>query len=242
MGYATPILVKRIIAQSMTTSTSETLDSRELLVNFGQQFDSNLITDDILNEHIRNADMVINGSLSEMYKMPLREYADLELRLATNIDVYNGDVVFSTAQAGVLVPGDTVVLTDGLSQETHSVRAIVNDYTIETEDQILYTYMAETTRVLRVRYPDPIPLVSARLTSANVYDKYFASQSNVNQSEFGKTMRSLATQSINNILNGRTILHGQMRIGNRFFNSNLKDRYNLPGSDSDTTRDVPPLS
>jgi len=242
MGYATPTLVKRVIAQSMTTSTSETLDTRELLVNFGQQFDSNLITDDILNEHIRNADMVINGSLSEMYKTPLKEYADLELRLASNIDPYNGDIIFSTAQAGILVPGDTIVLTDGISQETHSVRSIINDYSIETDDEIAYVYMAATARVLRVRYPDPVPLVSARLTSANIYDKYFASQSNPNQSEFGKTMRSLSTQSLNNILNGRTILHGQMRIGNRFFNSNLSGRYHLPGSDGDSTRDISPLA
>jgi hypothetical protein len=241
MGYATPTLVKRVIAQSMTTSTPDTLGSRELLVNFGQQFDSNLITDEILNEHIRNADMVINGSLSEMYQTPLKECADLELRLASNIDPYNGDIILSTAQAGILVPGDTVVITDGLSQETHSVRSIINDYSIETDDEILYTYMAATARILRIRYPDPVPLVSARLTSANIYDKYFAAQSNTQQSEFGKTMRSLATQSINNILNGRTVLHGQMRIGNRFFNSNLKDRYNLPGSEADTSRDVPPL-
>ena len=239
MGYSTPALVKRVIAQSMTTATSDTLDSRELLINFGNQLDSNLITDDVLNEHMRNADMIINSSLNEMYKAPLKEYADLELELAANIDEYNGDILFSTAQAGVLVPGDNIVLTGDLSQETHSVREIINDYSIETEDQVLYTYMAETARVLRVRYPDPIPLISARLTSANVYDKYFSSQSNINQSDFGKTMRSLATQSLNNILNGRTILHGQTRIGNRFFNSNLSGRYNLPGSDGDASRDIP---
>ena len=242
MGYATPTLVKRVIAQSMTTATSDTLESKELLVNFGNQFDSNLITDNIMDEHIRNADMVINGSLSEMYKTPLKEYADLELLLASDIDAYNSDIILSTAQAGVLVPGDILVLTDGISQETHSVMSIINDYTIETDDEVAYVYSADSARILRVRYPDPIPLISARLTSANIYDKYFAGQSNTQQSEFGKTMRSLATNSLNNILNGRTVLHGQMRIGNRFFNSNLKDRYNLPSSEQDTSRDIPGLS
>ena len=242
MGYATPILVKRIIAQSMTTSTSDTLDSKELLINFGNQFNSNLITDDILNEHIRNADMIVNGSLNEMYKTPLKEYADLELLLASDIDEYNGDVVFSTAQAGVLVPGDIIVLSDGMSQETLSVNSIINDFSIDTADEVTYTYSASSTRVLRIRYPDPIPLISSRLTAANIYDKYFASQSNPNVSDFGKTMRTLATNSLNNILNGRTVLHGQMRVGNRFFNSNLQGRYNLPGSDQDTTRDLPGLT
>tara|TARA_Y100000034_G_scaffold135025_1_gene205386 strand:+ start:647 stop:1381 length:735 start_codon:yes stop_codon:yes gene_type:complete len=244
MGYATPILVKRVIAQSMTTSTSDTLDSKELLINFGNQFDSNLITDDILNEHIRNADMIVNGSLSEMYKTPLKEYADLEVGLASDIDPYNGDIVLSSPQAGVLVPGDILVLTDGVSQETHSVLSVINDFTVETIDEVAYVYSASSTRILRIRYPDPIPLISARLTAANVYDKYFASQANPNVSDFGKTMRTLATNSLNNILNGRTILHGQMRIGNRFFNSNLQDRYNLPGAgaDQDSSRDLPGLT
>jgi hypothetical protein len=34
---------------------------------------------------------------------------------------------------------------------------------------------------------------------------------------------------MDNILNGRTILHGQHRIGRRFYNANLADRYALPG-------------
>lgn len=242
MGYSTPTLVKRVIAQSMTTSTPDTLDSRELLVNFGNQLDSNLITDDILNEHIRNADITINGSLNEMYKTPLKEYADLELSLASDIDSYNNDIVLSSPQAGVLVPGDILALTDGVSQETHSVMSVINDYTVETDDEVVYLYSADSARVLRIRYPDPIPLISARLASANIYDKYFAAQSNTQQSEFGKTMRTLATNSLNNVLNGRTVLHGQMRIGNRFFNSTLKDRYNLPGSEQDTSRDLPGLS
>jgi hypothetical protein len=226
----------------MTTSTPDTLDSRELLVNFGNQLDSNLITDDILNEHIRNADITINGSLNEMYKTPLKEYADLELSLASDIDSYNNDIVLSSPQAGVLVPGDILALTDGVSQETHSVMSVINDYTVETDDEVVYLYSADSARVLRIRYPDPIPLISARLASANIYDKYFAAQSNTQQSEFGKTMRTLATNSLNNVLNGRTVLHGQMRIGNRFFNSTLKDRYNLPGSEQDTSRDLPGLS
>jgi len=172
----------------------------------------------------------------------LKEYADLELLLATDIDPYSGDVIVSTAQAGVLVPGDIIVLSDGLSQETHSVGEIVNDFTIETVDEVLYTYAASSTRVLRIRYPDPIPLISAQLTAANIYDKYFASQANPNVSDFGKTMRNIATNSLNNVLNGRTILHGQMRVGNRFFNSNLQDRYNLPSAEQDSTRDLPGLN
>ena len=33
---------------------------------------------------------------------------------------------------------------------------------------------------------------------------------------------------LNNILNGTSILHGQHRIGRRFYNANLVDQYGLP--------------
>jgi hypothetical protein len=54
-------------------------------------------------------------------------------------------------------------------------------------------------------------------------------QSAPNKSEYGQYLRQMARVDINNILNGRTILHGQQRIGRRFYNANLVDRYSLPG-------------
>ena len=56
---------------------------------------------------------------------------------------------------------------------------------------------------------------------------------------YGKELRKAGERDINNILQGRTILHGQRRIGHRFFDPNLRDRYRLPGStDQDGSRSM----
>ena len=83
-------------------------------------------------------------------------------------------------------------------------------------------------RILRTTYPPPIRFISARIASANIYDKYFSSESSPNTSTFGETLRSLAYDRLNDILSGAIILHGQHRIGRRFYNPNLTDQYSLP--------------
>jgi hypothetical protein len=67
------------------------------------------------------------------------------------------------------------------------------------------------------------------LAAANIYDKYFAAQANPDISDYGKKLRGWALSDLNSILQGIVILHGQRRIGHRFFNPMLRDRYGLPG-------------
>ncbi len=80
----------------------------------------------------------------------------------------------------------------------------------------------------RVSYPSPIRFISSRLAASNIYDKYFSSESSPNTSTFGATIRDLAYDRLNDILSGTIILHGQHRIGRRFYNPNLVDQYALP--------------
>ena len=82
-----------------------------------------------------------------------------------------------------------------------------------------------------MKFPEPIRISSARLAAANIYDKFFSSQSSPNTSEYGKYARDQARQELNNIRNGGTVLWGQHRIGRRFWNPNLDDRYALPALD-----------
>ena len=81
---------------------------------------------------------------------------------------------------------------------------------------------------MRVAYPPPIRFISARLASANIYDKYFTAESAANVSGYGEKLRELGYARLNEVLNGTIILHGQHRIGRRFFNPNLVDQYSLP--------------
>lgn len=242
MGYCTIELVQRILTQSLTSATQATLTGKGSLINFGQTIDKNLITDVIINQHINIADTFINSSLSVLYKTPLREIADVECKLAVDIDAYGTEVILVSPQANIFVPGDIVVITDGSYEEKKTITEIVGDNILKFSEDVAVIFSASTCRVLRVKFPDPVSNTSARLAVASIYDRYFSSQSTVQESNFAKSMRMQAKVDINNILNGRAILHGQHRIGDRFVNSHLKDRYALRNIENDSSRDIGDLS
>jgi hypothetical protein len=123
--------------------------------------------------------------------------------------------------------GDNVILIYEENEERHIIADIISSTVFETEDEILFNFPAES-RVVRVSYPDPIKFISARYAAATIYDKYFAAEVSPNTSKFGEAIRTLGDNDIQNILDGVIILHGQHRIGRRFYNSNLVDQYGLP--------------
>ncbi len=228
MGYATSRQVYNILAQALTSATSKVVNGQPVpLVQFGKDSDGNTITDEIINQYISWAGDQIDAAISELYVTPLLEKTDLEMSLLQDIDPYNQDVLVSRASS--LSPGDSLIFIDDTGEERHTVTEIINNQQIETQEHIVGTYFKETARVVRVKYPPTINLVCCRLAAANIYDKYFASQASPNVSDYGKTLRKLAISDLNSILNGIFILYGQKRIGHRFFNPNLRDRYGLPG-------------
>ena len=123
--------------------------------------------------------------------------------------------------------GDEVILIGDGQEERHVISEVISSMVFATEDPIGYFFPADS-RVVRVSYPDPIRFISARKAAATLYDKYFSSEASPNTSKFGDYLRELASTDINNVLNGTIILHGQHRIGRRFYNSNTVDQYGLP--------------
>ena len=199
------------------------------LINIGNSLDTNLIKNDIVDQYIVWADEEINSTLSQLYSTPFCEKADFETCLLANIDDYND--LLTTAKACPFSVGDEVVLTDGTNEERHIIDSIVDDIDnniFETLEPIGFAFDADSTRVIRVKFPEPITLISSMLAASRIYDKYFASQSDPNVSEYGKYLRRQARVTLNNILNGRNILHGAQRIGRRFYNPNLSEQYDLP--------------
>jgi hypothetical protein len=236
MGYSTIPLIEQIIAQSLTYSTPASIGTPVDLMKIGNVLDVNLVPSQTVEQFIQFADSEIDAQLSEMYVTPLQEFANFETTLYSDIDDYN-DYIITTNRAP-FYPGDNIILTDGENTERYVIESIVDDVTrniFMTTTPILVAFKAIITRIIRVAYPNPIPLISARRAGANIYERYFASQSSPNESEYGKMMRKLAKNDIDNILNGRTILHAQKRIGNRFYNSNLDGRYSLPKTDTNET-------
>ena len=229
MGYSNIALIEYIVAQALTSGSPRGSGEPEDLLKIGNTFDSNIISNDTVNQYIKWADSEINSALSELYITPLCEKSDFETTLLSSIDDYNDYII--TEKGCPFYPGDNIILTDGENEERLIIESIVDDVdrnVFTTVEPVSYAFDATETRLIRVRYPDPIPLVSARMAGASIYEKYFMAQTSPSESEFGALMRKLAKRDLNNILNGRTILHGQKRIGRRFFNSNLTDRYGLP--------------
>jgi len=228
MGYSTETDIKRTIAQSLTSATAQTTDELGTLgnlLNVGNTLDKNLVTSDIIAYYIQLADQEIDGGLSELYKTPFCETVNFETALYSAIDEYNNSIVLE--RPCPLAVGDVILLKYGAIEERHEIAEVLTPSTFSTVSVIQYFFPADT-RILRVAYPPPIRFISARLASANIYDKYFTAESSANVSSFGEKIRDLAFSRMSDILNGTIILHGQHRIGRRFFNPNLADQYTLP--------------
>jgi len=158
-----------------------------------------------------------------------------------DVDPYNTDVVIMSPNANVFVPGDVIVLTNGFANERRTVTDVANGTTLTVNEPFLVDYAAAESRLLRVKFPDPVPGASARFCVASLFDRYFSSMSGTEKNEYGKGLRNQARVMLMNILNGRTVLHGQTRISSRFANPTLLGRYSLPSSDQDSTRDIPEM-
>lgn len=236
MGYCNQRQIELILAQALTSATNRVVNGQMVdLARFGNSLDPNSIPTEVVNEYIRIAEQEVDGVLSEMYEVPLFEKADLELTLLFDISEYNSIVELD--HANNLVPGDTLVFFTGSQEEKHTVDSVTNETTVELVDPLIGLYDAASTRVIRVRFPSPIPVIAARFAAANIYDKYFAAQVSPGMSDYGKQLRALATRDVNNIMEGRTVLIGQKRVGHRFFSPYIRDRYRLPNAwDNDSSR------
>jgi hypothetical protein len=173
-----------------------------------------------------------------LYRVPFCQTADFETTLFANIDEHSLNIVLE--EVCPLSVGDVVILTDGTNEERHTIDNVLTTTMFGTELEIGFDFVAGA-RLIRVSYPDPIRYISARLSSSVIYDKYFSAEVSPGTSRYGQYLREIAYQELNNVLNGRTILHGQERIGRRFYNPNLVEQYGLPLG-GDPARDMNELT
>jgi len=243
MGYCSRQEVLNIMNQALTTATNNvedpTDDSVVPLYEISDSIRPNAISTSLVDQYILWADEEIDAALSQMYSVPFCEKTDLQLTLLRDIDEYSSDIDLDKGRN--LNTGDVLVFVDTTQQERHIVDAVINNNTIELSDFLLGLYTVEDTRVLRVKYPAAISLISCRLAAANIFDKYFTAEVSPNVSDYGKHLRKMARRDLNNVLHGRTVLHGQKRIGHRFINSNIRDRYRLPSVENDSSRNLDEL-
>lgn len=218
MGYCTVAQVEYILANALTRGTPSAMPVE--IINVGSAV-RNTVPIDRIVQYIRWADEQIDSALSTIYKVPLKRVVKGEYEILADIAI--GDTSFSIEDSTRFYDGDIINVTDRVTNEKKLIDDIPDETTIDVMVAFTNDFLATEAIIQRVGYPDPIPLISARFAAANLYDKHFAGQASPNMSDYGKTLRGIAENDFNSVLNGRVQLIGQKWLGRRFFNPALLD-------------------
>jgi len=226
MGYATRQEVILTLANVMTSGSPAPGPTGLVPVTSIGKSITDTVPDDVLYQFIRYADQNIDASLSSIYRVPFERVNEGTFELA--LDITAGDTQAVLKDATKFIVDDLVLVrdNDNVTSQEMTVEAIPDDVTLQFTDPVTDSYLAVDTRIERIRYPDPIPKISARLAAAAIYDKYFAAQVEGNQSDYGKQLRALAYQDINQVLSGAIrimIQDANMYMGRRYYNHALGD-------------------
>lgn len=226
MGYSTRQEVILTLANVMTSGSPAPGPSGLIPVTSIGKSITDTVPDDVLYQFIRYADQNIDASISNLYRVPVERVNEGTFDLA--VDITAGDTQAILRDATKFIVDDLVLIRDddNVTSQEMTVQAIPNEATLEFTGPVTDSYLAVDARVERIRYPDPLPKISARLAAAAIYDKYFAAQVEGNQSDYGKQLRALAYQDINQILSGAIRLQvpdANMYMGRRYYNHALGD-------------------
>jgi hypothetical protein len=240
MGYATRYEVEQALANALTSGNPEgggVID----IVDIGNTL-SDTVTESEMAQYIRWADEQIDGVISSIYRVPLNRVNKGTFRLAD--DAVAGNQFLLLRDASRFTEGDVVVIRDEPYQEenlvvpqsqcvTPTVPAPPANLPEPPDSHRLclwlplsHSYGMNSARVERVRYPDPIPKISARIAASFVYDKHFAAQVEGNKSEYGRFLRTEAKQQLNLVLSGVIKLlvnDANDFVGRRYYNPALDD-------------------
>ena len=185
------------------------------------------VTDDDINQYRRWTDQTIDAALSSIYRVPFKRVNCGSYDLAMDITAGDSQAILNDATG--FIPDDVVLIRDDTNWQEMVIATVPNDITITFTLPVINSYLAVSTKIERIRYPNPLPTISARLTAATLYDKFFASQVEGNESDFGKTLRQKAFQEINQVLAGTVkvqIADAMEFVGRRYYNPALDDVYN----------------
>lgn len=226
MGYATRQEVILTLANVMTSGNPAPGPTGLVPVTSIGNSITDTVPDEVLYQMIRYADQNIDASISSVYRVPLERVN--EGTYVLGLDITAGDTQAVLQDATKFIVDDLVLIRDdsSLNWQQVQVAAIPNETTLQFTAPVTDSYLIDNTTVERIRYPDPIPKVSARLAAAAIYDKYFAAQVEGNQSDYGKQLRVLAYQDLNQVLSGAIRLQIQdanMFMGRRYYNHALGD-------------------
>jgi len=188
---------------------------------------STLSTSDITS-FIRLAQQEIDARLRPMYVCPLRRMKIHETGIMNNISA-GSNVTVVVHDSGQFAEGQMIRVQNKVEYEETTVSSIPN-LTQVILTKLVRGYDADSL-ISNLEYPDPVPLITARLAASYSYDRLFAAEQAPDVSNYGKEQRKLATFSIDSILTGTVILMGQEHVTKRFARMSLYDSFKTPTDD-----------
>lgn len=184
------------------------------------------LTPDEAIRYIRFAEQEVDSRLRPYYVCPLRRVKSFETEILGNISP-GTSVEVRVHDTGIFSKGQMVRLQGPQQMETDEIDSIKNLTTLVVKNA-KYSYETYRSKISILEFPDPIPLITARLAVSYAFDQLFSAEQSPNISEYGKAQRELAINSIDSILSGAVLLFGQDHTGRRFVRGSLFDAYQNP--------------
>jgi hypothetical protein len=194
-------------------------------------------TPKIAREYISLASQQIDSRLSPVYQPPLKRIKIHETELLGG--VAKKGTIISVADHGPFTVGSLLRITDNAGTDLYSVYDISDDpaqmgkVTISPGAVRDYT-LGKDPLISLLEYPDPIPLICARLAVAMMIDRLFVAEQSPDVSNYGESLRQQSGVDIDLILTGQIRLHGQTHEGSRFGRYSVMNAVKLSGSDHKT--------
>jgi len=187
------------------------------------------LTPDQAIKYIRLAEEELDSRLRPYYVCPLRRVKTFETEILGNVSPGN-NVEVRVHDTGVFAKGQMIRLQGPCEMETDQIAGIKNLTTLVI-NRVKYSYETYESKISILEFPDPIPLITARLAVSYAFDPLYSADQAPNISEYGKEQRRLAINSLDSILSGAVFLFGQDHLGKRFVRGSLFDAYQNPTPD-----------
>ena len=222
MSYCSITQLQRVMPKTITIGDS-TLANQDVLTRQGKPDTISIAT---ANQYIQFAAQYVNSRLRSVYFCPLKRIKVFETPLLKNVAAGNSEIQVSDGTRFDV--GDIVKISDSSSTGRYAILQVYND--ASKLNTLLLDRKLDTSfgvsnggMVSKIDFPDPIPSICARLAASMIIDREFVAETKPDVSNFGKSQRLLASNDMDDVINGTIRLEGQDHNGKRFQRSSLRD-------------------
>jgi len=185
------------------------------------------ITPQQAEQYILYGEQYIDGRLRPFYVCPLRRIKSFETEIMSNVS-QGSNVTVAVHDSGSFILGESVRLQNKSAMETAIISSVPTPTTLVLESVDGSYSVEDESKISVLEYPDPIPIITARLACSFIFDRLFAAQQSPDVSSYGRTQRNLARSAIEDILGGSVLLFGQEHTGRRFVRGSLLEPFKSP--------------